>query len=153
MPAALRTSGSGLGSRDTWHAMSANLDLVQSIYDRWERGDWGANDWADPEIEFVIADGPDPRSIAGREAMAREWREFLGAWADYAIAADDFRELDDGRVLVLLHATGRGKASGAAIAPMLGANLFTIRDGVVGRLAIYFDHRSALAELGLTEQA
>ena len=85
--------------------------------------------------------------------MAREWREFLGAWADYAIAADEFRELDEGRVLVLLHATGRGKASGVAIAPMLGANLFTIRDGVVGRLAIYFDHRSALAELDLTEEA
>lgn len=129
--------------------MSANLDLVHSVYTRWERGDWGSSDWADPDIEFVIADGPDPRTIGGREVMAREWREFLGAWTDYAIAAEEFREIDAERVLVLLHATGRGKASGAAIAPMVGANVFTIHDGRVGRLAIYFDHHRALAELEL----
>ena len=53
-------------------------------------------------------------------------------------------------MLVLLHATGRGKASGAGIvASDRGANIFTIRDGAVTRLAIYFDHRNALAELGL----
>lgn len=128
--------------------MSANMDLVREIYDRWEHGDWHAFAWADPEIEFVIADGPDPRSIVGRDAMSREWRDFLGAWRDYAIEGEEFRELDEDRVLVLLHATGRGKASGAEIAPRVGANIFTIRAGVVARLAIYFDRRNARGDLG-----
>jgi hypothetical protein len=53
--------------------MSENLELVQSVYVNWEHGNWSDDSWADPEIEFVIADGPDPRSITGRRAMASEW--------------------------------------------------------------------------------
>jgi ketosteroid isomerase-like protein len=131
--------------------MSANLDFVRSIYARWERGDWGANDWADPQIEFVIADGPDRRITTGVELMARVWREFLGAWTGYAISADEYRELDGERVLVLLHARGWGKASGVEIGTDRGANIFDVRDSAVTRLTIYFDYRRALADLGLAD--
>jgi ketosteroid isomerase-like protein len=131
--------------------MSANVELVRAIYAAWERGDWGDAWWAAPGIEFVIADGPDRRTITGVDEMASTWREFLGAWSGYAVSGEEFRALDDERVLALLNATGRGKASGVDIADgsERGANVFTIRDGAVARLAIYFDHRDALAELGL----
>jgi hypothetical protein len=133
--------------------MSSNLDLVRSIYASWERGDWGANDWADPGIEFVVADGPDPRSITGKEAMAAEWRAFLTAWSDYTIFAEDYRELDEHRVLVRLTAAGRGKSSGVEISSssVRGANIFEIEAGRVKRLTIYFDLRGALADLGIEE--
>jgi ketosteroid isomerase-like protein len=127
-----------------------NTDLVRSIYAAWEHGDWSASDWADAEIEFVIADGPDPQSFAGRSAMTAGWREFLTAWAGYGVQADEYRELGDGRVLVILHAIGRGKVSGLDIEPTSkGANVFHIRDGKVVDLTIYFDPAHALEDLGL----
>jgi hypothetical protein len=44
---------------------SANVELVRSIIDAWERGDYSSAEWAHPEIEFVWADGPDPSVRTG----------------------------------------------------------------------------------------
>jgi hypothetical protein len=137
--------------RDTALGMPGNLEIAQSIIAHWARGHWTAATWADPDVEFVIADGPDPRSFAGVQAMVDAWREFLTAWEDYATAPEEFREISEERVLVLLLPSGRGKASGIDLAAgaMRTATVLDFRDGVVTRLAIYFDRRNALRDVGL----
>ena len=133
--------------------MSQNLDLVRSIYTDWERGDWSSADWADPEIEFVMVDQPGVREAKGIAATAAAWRDFLSIWEGYRIEAREYRELNDGRVLVLLQAFGRSMAAGLDLKDVTrghrGANVFEIRDGKVIRLDVYFDERGALADLGL----
>ena len=42
----------------------------------------------------------------------------MSVWEHYRSEAEEFRELDGGRVLVLMHHGGRGKASGVGIEGM-----------------------------------
>jgi ketosteroid isomerase-like protein len=133
--------------------VSENLDIVRSIYVEWERGDFSSVDWAHPEIEYVFVGGPEPRTWTGVAAMAKAWREFLSAWEDYSIEAEEYRELDDERVLVLDRRSGRGKTSGMEVGQIGGkdALVFHIRDGKVSRFVGYFDRDLAFADLGLEE--
>jgi len=133
--------------------MSQNLDLVRSIYAEWERGDFSSAEWADPEIQFVMLDGPFPGKWPGAAGMAEGWREVLNAWKGYRVEAARYRTLDDERVLVLSHQTGHGKASGLDLEKMQteNATVFHITDGKVTRLVIYWDGDRALADLGLEE--
>ena len=131
-----------------------NVELVRGIYEPWGRGDFRSVEWADPEIEFVHADlGPDGGSWKGVSAMAEAWRTYLGAWEDYRTEVDEYRELDDERVLVLVRLSGRGKTSGLQLGKIRteAANLFHLRDGKVTRLVLYTDRKRGLAELGLSE--
>ena len=91
---------------------SSNLDLVRSIHAGWDRGDYSSVEWAHPAIEFVIADGPSPGSWTGLAGMAEGTREWLSAWEEFRQEPDEYRELDDERVLVLVRRSGRGKSSG-----------------------------------------
>jgi ketosteroid isomerase-like protein len=134
--------------------MSANLDLVRSIYADWERGDFSSAVWADPEIEYMHADGPAEGTWTGLAGMASGWREWLNAWKDLRVEVDRYLELDDGRVFVLARGISRGSASGIDTGEMRseGAAMFHIRDGKVTRLVIHWESRDrALADLGLEE--
>src|SRR6476660_5651509 len=131
--------------------MSKNLDLVRSIYAAWERGDYSAASWAHPNIETVMADGPAPSRSTGVAGAAELWRNFLDAWEGYRSEADEYRELDDERILVLIRRSGQGKRSGVELGQIAseGAVLYHLRDGRVTRQVVYFDRDRAFADLGL----
>jgi ketosteroid isomerase-like protein len=130
---------------------SANMGLVRSIFAAWERGEFGLAGFADPDIEFVRADGPAPGSWTGFATIARAMREALSAWEDFRLNAEEYRELDAERVLVFVTVSGRGKRSGvdAALLRARGAEVFHLRDGKVTRIITYYDRDRALADLGL----
>ena len=134
--------------------MSANLDLVRSIYADWERGDFGRANWADPEIEYVVVDGPDPGRWHGLAGMAEGWGDLLKVWQDVRAIAEQYRELDGERVLVLDHRSALGKMSGLNLDERWtrGATLWHVRDGKVTRLVISWDRDLAFADLGLTPE-
>ncbi len=130
--------------------MSENVDLARSIYARWGRGTFGATEWADGEIDFEIVGGPDPGRWHGIAGMTEGWRGWLGAWDSYSAEADEFRELDDARVLVLGRMRGRGKRSGIDVDTAF-ANVLEIRGAKVTRLSLYSSRDRAFADLGLAE--
>ncbi len=128
--------------------MSENLELVRSIYADWERGEFSAwTRWADPGIELVIPDGPEPSSRTGL-AAAPGVEAFLKLWEDLRFDAEEYRELDSRSVLVVSRMKGRGAGSGVEV-DQRRATLFHLRGGRVARLALYWNRDRALADLGL----
>jgi ketosteroid isomerase-like protein len=128
--------------------MSANLELVRSIYADWARGDFTHADWADPAIELVRPESLDGDALIGRDASSGGWREWLDAWKDFRAEAHDYRVLDGERVLVFGRMTGTGRRSGTSTDTET-VNLFHIRHGRVFRLVLYSNRGRALADLGL----
>jgi ketosteroid isomerase-like protein len=132
--------------------VSANLELVRSIFESWGRGEFSSVEWADPEVEMVLADGPDPGSFKGLADVAEGWRGRMSAWKDARLAAEEFRELDDERILVLTRFSGHGKKSGLDL-DTKGANILHVREGKVTRIVRYWDREHGLDDLDLPSES
>ncbi len=128
---------------------AANVDLVRSIYEAWEQGDFSrTTEWAHPQIECASFGGPVTGGYSGPAAIEAGWSEMLDLLDDARPQAQEYRDLDEERVLVLGRLRGREKSSGEDV-EQLRANLFRIRDGQVVRLIFYWSRDRAFADLGL----
>lgn len=93
------------------------------------------------------------KATQGKRARpAKRWREWLSAWDDYHAEADEYRALDDERVLVLGRMSGRGRISGAIVETET-VSLFHTHEGKVTRLVLYSSRQRAFADLGLAPEA
>ncbi|MGA2321295.1 MAG: nuclear transport factor 2 family protein [Solirubrobacteraceae bacterium] len=128
---------------------STNVEIVRSILEEWERGDFSSAEWAHSEIEYLSADPVLPLERAGLADMAKVWRNWLRAWEDFHVDGDEYREVNGERVLVLVRYSGRGNPGGLQVGPVEAACLFHVRDGKVVKLVLYWDRERALAALGL----
>jgi len=127
-----------------------NVEIVERIYERWERGDFSIADWADPAIDYAVVQGGEVDSAQGTEAMARSWRDWLAAFEEFKVEATEYIDRGD-EILVFAKFRGRGKLSGVPVEEWPGASLFTLRDGKVVRLVLYSNRADALEALGLKE--
>ena len=132
--------------------MSANLDFVKSIFDAWQKGDFSSVDWAASDIDFAMSGGLIEGRWKGISEMAEAWAAMLGAYEGLRAVPEQFREFDRDRVLVFMRNEGRGRESGIEIGAIStkAANLFTIGDGKVTSLTLYWERDRAMADLGLS---
>jgi len=127
-----------------------NVETARRIYRDWEQGDFSSVDWADPDIEFMLGSGADEAVHRGTEAIGQAWAEWLRAWDEFRVDAQEFVDLGDD-VLVMVEFGGRAKKSGVPIERMLGGNLLSFRNGKVVRLVTFTDRNDALEAAGLRE--
>jgi ketosteroid isomerase-like protein len=135
---------------------STSIELVQSLFAAWSRGDYSSFAWAHPEIEFTVADGPSPGTWTGVAGMVKGYGEVMNAWEDYGGEAEGYEELDDGRVLALIRLSGRGKVSGMDLGnmqPKGAAGIFEVHDGKVTKITLYWERERALADLAPPPEA
>lgn len=126
-----------------------NVEIVQQIYDAYERGDYEATlRVLDEEIEFFAP--PDLSGggelVRGREAVGAAVAGWLGMWDDYRF---ELRELLDAgeHVLATGWQTGRGKASGVAVFEEI-FSVWTLRRGRVVGQRMFRDKQQALEAAG-----
>ena len=77
---------------------------------------------------------------------ARSW---ISAWDRYRIKAEEFRELDGERVLVLSRGDDRGRTSGleVGLVEATAADVLHLSHGKVTKFVVYFDRECALTDL------
>jgi ketosteroid isomerase-like protein len=118
-----------------------NIEIVRRVYEGWSRGDFSEAELFDPDVEFELVDWPHPASSRGIDAMRDAWLPTLAAWEDFRAKPEEVIDHGD-RVLVLNHISGRGRGSGADVSA-LTATLWTVENGRVVRLALYWDTERA----------
>ena len=121
-----------------------NVEIVRRVYDGWSRGDFSNVDDFDPDVEFEMADWPHQTKVTGIQAMWDTWRSTLGAFEDFRSVASELTAYGD-NVLVLNRIEASGKESGAGVEADT-ATVWTLRDGKVVRMALYWNVEAARRE-------
>jgi ketosteroid isomerase-like protein len=130
----------------------SNIEVVEAMYERRERGDMDVAEFVHPEIEFARI-GSDLPDVAGEwrglDGMRQATVEYLNVWEDYRFDVERMIDLGD-RVLILETQTARGRRSGATISQEVGT-LLTLRDGLIVRWEYYWERPEALEAAGVDE--
>jgi ketosteroid isomerase-like protein len=92
--------------------------------------------------------------VRGKDAAAKQFREFLAEWRDFRVVAEDFVDLDDtaagDMVLVIERQYGTGRGSGVSLDAAFYA-VWTFREGRATSVRWYTDRAKALEEAGLAD--
>jgi ketosteroid isomerase-like protein len=126
------------------------VEVVRRLYDAVARGDdEEVIALYDPDVEF---DGSRSRWFemfggdalwSGHEGLREFFRLYYETWERLEHEIDDALEVGD-RVVTVVTARGRGRASGAEVEWRGNTGLFTVRDGRIVHIAWFSSREEAL---------
>jgi ketosteroid isomerase-like protein len=124
--------------------VSRNVDVVRTALDAFTRGDTEtALGLVHPEIvSRRIAPLPDPHAYHGPEGVLEMYADWTADFGEFELDPLEPEEVGE-RVLIGLHQTARGRASGV---PVEGTYWFlmTVEDGLITRQDAYATREQAL---------
>jgi ketosteroid isomerase-like protein len=111
-----------------------------------------AIEFMDPDVkfDFTRSRGPNRGMFVGRSEVLKQWRDFLGAWAEWVSEPYDFIEVAGDEVLFSIK--GRMTGRDGIELTIQAAHIWTIRDGLVARATFFQTREDALRTAGLTGQ-
>ena len=128
------------------------LDMAAAIDDEelWARN--AERIASDCKVRFANPPGADlevmARDYVGIEGLRQGWRNWLEPWDSYLVTIEDFVDIGDGRVLVLVVSRSRFRNSTADVTER-AASMFRVKDGVVVEIQFYLDQQQARRDAGL----
>jgi ketosteroid isomerase-like protein len=130
------------------------IEGLRWLYAEWAKGNlWALIEIADAGIEWEWA--PEvaslfggPRTYRGLEEIGAATREWLAAWDFYWMTADEFIEVSDDEVVVVMQLHAH-TADTQTVIEQRGAALWSLRNGKVVAVRYYMDRAGALAAAGI----
>jgi uncharacterized protein len=125
------------------------LETLRAGYEAFNRGDWdAAARLGHPEFELQTADrAVNPGIYRGAEAARRFFEDLFEPFEEIVIEPEEFFERGD-QIVVFLFVRLRPMGSSAFVENRIG-HLWTLRDGMLARLAIYPRREDALEAAGV----
>jgi ketosteroid isomerase-like protein len=133
-----------------------NVEIVRRAFERWQRGG-GRGDALPAEVyaedvEWDQSGYPpfdNPTRGRGRDNLLEIYGEYLSVWRTYEPEAREFIDAGD-RVLGVVHEKGEIRDSGVFVERDL-FQVWTLRDGLVVKWALFETREQALKAAGLRE--
>ena len=129
-----------------------NVGMVRQAIDSINRGDIRlamANADDDFEMDWSNSIGPLKGVYRGRGQVTKIWESFLEAWDELQWDVQEVVDLDAEQVLVVNRVRMRGRTSQVDVQAM-GAQVWTIRNGVLGSVKLHQSKTEALKAVGGT---
>ena len=130
-----------------------NVEVVRQAYEAFNRAGLDALlERFHPDIEYDVTAGIGPYAgmYYGRAAVRSFLADYLDGWEYVRMEPEEFIEVGENHVVVLLRLHLRGKGSGVEVSAMT-FNAWTMRDGKAVRMAVCNDKAEAIEAVGLSE--
>jgi ketosteroid isomerase-like protein len=130
-----------------------NVEIVRRVFDAVSRGDpeaameVAADDF---EMDWSNSIGPAKGIYRGLEEVRALQDSFLDAFDEVRWDPEEIIEVDQSRLIVVNHTRMRGRGSGVEV-DAVGAQLWTIREGVARSVKLYQSKADALEAVGRGE--
>jgi ketosteroid isomerase-like protein len=128
-----------------------NVEIIRRLLEAFNEGG------AEKALSFFDAgavfeeppEQPGSTVAQGRDEASRAFVKFDETWEEHRSEPEDFRVIDDDRVLVFTVEHFRGRDGLEITQP--GGHIFTLRDGKVVRLQAFWERENAVKAAGISD--